>query len=305
MAVVVTGAAGFIGTHVVEALSSAGHSVIGVDRRPAPPRRRFRSLTVDLLDGDPGCEQALRSADAVIHLAGQPGVRDRSPGIELRQSRDNVDATAKVIELVSPSVPLVVASSSSVYGGSRSGRASLEDDAIRPRGSYAASKVRAEMLCARRAEAGGTVAVCRPFTVAGEGQRPDMALARWIRAVANGEPVRIFGSPDRSRDITDVRDVATALLLLLNQRGATTVNVGTGSGHTLGSLVTMVGRAVGREPRTQIVPAPFEDPTDTLADTARLRRLTGLRPHTDVQTLVERQVHASLTTECPAQQGRA
>ena len=146
---------------------------------------------------------ALRVADAVFHLAGRPGVREAGPAAEAARARDNVAATAAVLRQVPRATPLVVASSSSVYGGA-AGRPSREE-----RPAPAARRVRAQQgggraLCAARHAAGGAVAVVRPFTVAGEGQRPDMALARWIAAVRAGRPVRVLGSPARTRDVTDV-----------------------------------------------------------------------------------------------------
>lgn len=294
MAVVVTGAAGFIGTHLVEALRQAGHEVVGIDRRRCAPKRRYVPLAADLLDGDDDADRALRYADAVFHLAGRPGVRDRGPQVDVWRHRDNVIATASVLKLVPPSAPLIVASSSSVYGGSTNGRPCREHDVPRPRGGYATTKIEAEKLCARRAESGGRVIVCRPFTVAGEGQRPDMALAQWIRAVAAGQPIRLFGSSRRSRDITDVRDVVTAMMRLADCAMSGTVNIGTGTAHTLAAVVATVGRVLGRDPHVEIGPAPHEDPPATLADISRLRQLTGITPRTNLHALVERQTRAAI-----------
>lgn len=294
MVVVVTGAAGFIGMHLVGALRQAGHQVVGIDRRRSTPKPGYVPLAVDLLDRDEDADQALRTADIVYHLAGRPGVRDSSPQIDYWRYRDNVVTTARVLGLVPPSVPLVVASSSSVYGGSTDGRPCREHDPLRPRGGYAASKVQLETLCASRAEAGGRVIVCRPFTVAGEGQRPDMALAQWINAVAADQPIRLLGSLQRSRDITDVRDVAAALMQLAHCGRSGTVNIGTGQGHSLAAMVAAVGQVLGRDPSVQVGPAPDDDPPATLADVSRLTQLTGLAPRTDLLALVERQAGAAL-----------
>jgi nucleoside-diphosphate-sugar epimerase len=285
--VVVTGSGGFIGRHLVNALIGSGTTVVGIDRRS--PSGTV-PLAVDLLDLDSVAEDALRQADAVFHLAGLPGVRETGPDVETRRIRDNVLATKRVLELVPPGTPLVVTSSSSIYGGSADGRPCREDDAPRPRGGYAESKLEMERLCAGRLADGGAVTVCRLFTVAGPGQRPDMALASWIRAVLTGSPVPIFGSPERSRDLLDVRDAVTALRALAERDARETVNIGTGVGHTLREMVTAIGRALGAEPETDITPAALVDPAATLADVSRLRRLTGLRPRTDLNDLVERQV---------------
>ena len=289
MAIVVTGAAGFVGRAVLRHLVRAGEQVVAVDRRPSLAAAGVRVVTADLLDAGGDVTGALRCADAVIHLAGCPGVRDDRPDVERHRARDNVDATARVLETVPPAVPLVVASSSSVYGGSRDGRPSREDDPLRPTGGYARSKVRVEQLCAARVADGALVTTARPFTVAGEGQRPDMALARWIAATRSGVPVQVFGSTARRRDVTDVRQVAAALVGLARSGEPGPVNVGTGVGHTLGDLLDAVEAALGRRPVVELVPAAAEEVTATLADTARLRSLLGWVPATDLRALVRRQ----------------
>lgn len=298
MAVVVTGAAGFIGAHLVWLLTARGHQVVTIDRRPDAPAAVSAHLVADLLDDDRdgGVGDALRAADAVFHLAGRAGVRDATPDRERLRHRDNVLATERVLGSVPPGVPVVVTSSSSVYGGARHGgrlRPSAEADRLQPRGGYARSKVALERRCWQRAAAGGLVAVARPFTVAGEGQRPDMAIARWLAAAARGQPIRILGGPDRTRDITDVADVAFGLLRMA-ERGVTgAVNLGTGVGHRLGDLAATVGAVVGRQPRLVIEPAGPAEPVATLADTRRCRRLLGFVPVTDLAALVARQAAAA------------
>jgi nucleoside-diphosphate-sugar epimerase len=255
-------------------------------------------VQADLLGGDPAVAAALAGADAVFHLAGRPGVRDGGMAAETARARDNVAATAAVLAAVPRDTPLVVTSSSSVYGGAL-GRPSREDDPLRPLGGYAASKAAAERLCAAR---GGAVTVLRPFTVAGEGQRPDMALARWIAAVRAGRPVEILGSPARTRDVTDVRDVVRALRAAA-ERGVTgPLNVGTGRPRTLAELAAAVCRALGVPAELIVSPAAAVEPADTWADTTRLGRRLGFVPVTDLDDLVTRQV-AAAGTPTPALAG--
>lgn len=301
MAVVVTGAAGFLGRALVAGLAADGVEVVAVDRRPLPGPAAgalgtggrpdlgaVTALRADLLAGHPAVLDALRHADAVFHLAGRPGVRDRGPAAEAARRRDNVAATAAVLAAVPAGTPLVVTSSSSVYGGA-AGRPSREDDPLRPLGGYARSKAAVERLCARR----GGVAVLRPFTVAGEGQRPDMALARWIAAVRAGRPIEILGSPARTRDVTDVRDVVRAVRAAA-ERGVTgPLNVGTGRPRTLAELAAAVSRALGAPVELVVRPAAAVEPAATWADTARLARRLGFVPVTDLDALVARQLAAT------------
>jgi nucleoside-diphosphate-sugar epimerase len=288
MSTVVTGAAGFIGRSLVELLLARGERVVAIDRLPASPRPGCTVLAADLAAADDRVAVVLAAADRVFHLAALPGVRDRRD-----RHRDNVLATEAVLAAVPARTLVVFTSSSSVYGGSVAGRPSAEDDPLWPRGEYARSKATAETRCLARLAAGGRTLVVRPFTVAGPGQRPDMALARWIHAAAAGRPLRLHGSPYRTRDITDVAQVARALAALADREASGTVNLGTGTGHSLAALVAAVAGALDREVRTELVPAHPAEVSDTLADTRRLRRLLGWVPETDLPALVARQVAAT------------
>ena len=293
MTVVVTGAAGFIGSHLVAALADRGHTVVGIDRRA--PHSPAAGVHVEADLADPSLDDLLHAADAVFHLAAFPGVRSSGPDADERRRRDNVEAARRVLTTVPLGVPVIVTSSSSVYGGS-SGAPSTEADRPRPLGRYAESKVDVERLCAKRVSRGGLVAVARPFTVAGEGQREDMALARWIAAARAGRPLQVLGGLDRSRDITDVRDVVEGLLRMADRGVRATVNLGTGRTHTLAQMIDAVAAAVGTDVRTVTTPAGREEPPATLADTTRCRSLLGFVPSTDLPALVARQAAAARTT---------
>lgn len=304
MAVVVTGSAGFVGRALVAELARRERQVVALDRRPQPAGDPADAggpsgpapvvLTGDLLHRDELVDVALGSADAVVHLAGCPGVRDDSVDVQVRRHRDNVLATARVLAAVPLHVPVVVASSSSVYGGS-DGRPSREADPLAPRGGYARSKVAVEGVCARRAAAGGRVTVVRPFTVVGEGQRPDMAVSRWVAAALAGRPLEVLGSLERTRDLTDVREVARALALLADPDVAPTgvLNIGTGRPRTLAEIVDAVAEATGTRPATRVTPAARVEPPDTWADTRALQQTLGFVPVTDLTDVVRRQVAAA------------
>lgn len=299
MTVVVTGAAGFVGWHLVRELAGRGHAVVGIDRRDGIPAEAV-PLVADLTDGCRDVRDALAEADAVFHLAGAPGVRAAGPVASERRRRDNVLAGLAVLRAVPNATTLVAVSSSSVYGGAlhrRRVRACNEEDQLRPRGGYARSKAELEAACRQRLARGGQVAIARPFTVAGEGQREDMAIARWLAAARRGAPLTIYGSPSRTRDVTDVRDVVEGLIRLAERQVSGPVNLGTGSASSLSELAAAAARAVGVEPVVEVRPAGPDDPPATLADTARCQRLLGFTPRTDLGALVARQAAAGTRTE--------
>jgi nucleoside-diphosphate-sugar epimerase len=290
---VVTGGAGFIGRTLVNELARCG-PVIAIDRRPMPQADEVTAITADLLDHQPRVRAALASAEAVYHLAGCPDVRDPRPDAEELRYRDNVLATSAVLSAVPRDTPLVVTSSSSVYGGTTAGQPCTETDRPRPQGGYARSKLMVERLCEGRLQAGGLVCVARPFTVAGEGQRSGMAVSSWIAAVHAGKPLPLYGSPRRSRDITDVRDAARALAGLGAAGARGLVNIGTGVGHTIERIATAVCGVLGAPPRFVVEPGHPAEVEHTLAETTRLRELIGWVPHTDLDALIARQVEATL-----------
>ena len=208
MRVVVTGAAGFIGSHVVEALSGAGHEVLAVDApgrslAPDTARRTWAEVAsrpgVAAMDVDLAADglDAVATADVVVHLAGRPGVRDSWGAGRAVAERDNVLATRRLLAAcmgrpaaLRPKV--VVASSSSVYG-SAGGRPNREDDPLRPASPYAVSKVGVERLAEAAARDGLRTVLLRYFSVYGPRQRPDMAFHRFVAAALDGRPLPVFG----------------------------------------------------------------------------------------------------------------
>lgn len=294
--VVVSGSAGFIGTHLVDALIERGYRVTGIDRqaRAAFPGYEHRSFDLAYDPARTGIAALMSDADLVFHLAARPGVRGSTPMIEGMRKRDNVLATRNLLDAMPLSATLVATSSSSVYGGSVGGTPSREDQPLRPRGGYARSKMAMEALCEARRVAGGVTAVVRPFTVAGEGQRADMAFSLWLDALRAGEPIRVFGSETRSRDITDVRDVVEGLIRAGERRVDGAVNLGTGRGHRLIDMAITLLEVSGLEGDIVGRPAVADEADETLADTARCRRLLGFVPQTDLHALLARQIDAAL-----------
>lgn len=303
MKALVTGSAGFIGSHLIDTLVDRGYLVTGIDRQSRSDRPGYRHAVLDLAR-DPhrtGLATLVNGADIVFHLAARPGVRGDSPVLQEIRRRDNVVATRNLLSVIPRAIPVVATSSSSVYGGSNGGGPSSEDDPVRPMGGYARSKVDMERHCEMHRARGGVVAVLRPFTVAGEGQRPDMAFSRWLDSLWNGESIRIFGSEQRSRDITDIRHVVEGLIRAGERRVNETVNLGSGVTHRLIDLARALIEVFGRETNIVVQPASSDEVDITLADTTRCSQLLGFVPRTDLRGLLARQVAAQ--TPRPAMAG--
>lgn len=300
----VTGSAGFIGSNLVRHLATRGDEVVGIDRRP---RRGAAGLhvTMDLAERRnlPEIARWTAWADVVFHLAARPGVRTISPDIDLLRHRDIIVTTEHLMAVTPAGTHLIVASSSSVYGEptrlGHSYRPSHEDDALRPIGRYGRYKARMERLSRQYRRPADGLAIARPFTVIGEGQRPDMALALWIDAVRRGDPITVFGSLDRSRDVTDVRRVVEGLTAMADLRFCGTVNLGAGRPRLLGEMIEAVFSAVGRETPVRVVPADPEEVKATRADPARTRLQLGIDLSTDLEQVTVRQAGARLGVLSP------
>lgn len=299
MKALVTGSAGFIGSNLVRRLAARGDEVVGIDRL----RRRGGSglhVTMDLAERTNLAEIARWTAwaDVVFHLAARPGIRSHSPRIDLRRHRDIIVATEHVMAVTPGRTHVILASSSSVYGEAAgrndSFRPSRETDHPRPVSRYGRYKQRMEQLGRQYRRFGDGLAIARPFTVIGEGQRSDMALSIWIDAVHRGEPVRVLGSLDRVRDVTDVERVVEGLLAMADLRYCGYVNLGAGRPRSLGEMVEAVFLATGLETHVQVVPASPEEVRATCADATRARRELGIDLTTDLERATRRQVTARL-----------
>lgn len=305
----VTGCAGFIGSHLCERLVSAGWEVRGIDALteyydPARKRAnlgrllrapRFAFSRCDLAEADLGPH--IEGADVVFHLAGQPGVRDSfGPDFELYVRR-NVLATQRLLEAASAAPPraFVYASSSSVYGDAAAFPTS-EDVRSRPVSPYGMTKVATEDLAGTYWRTAGVPTVgLRYFTVYGPRQRPDMAFCRFVDAALDDREIHVLGDGRQVRDFTFVSDAVDATIAAA-ARGVpgTVYNVGGGSPVPLMSVVGLLGRLVGHELRIRHHDACRGDVRQTTADTTRARRDLGFRPRWDVEQGLAVQVQHAL-----------
>jgi UDP-glucuronate 4-epimerase len=311
MRVLLTGAAGFIGSHVAERLVRDGHTVLGVDNfdpfyDPAVKRANlaalaaspaFRLVEADIRDAEAvwGAVDEAAGVDVVVHLAALAGVR---PSLErpVRYMEVNTAGTAALLEGARGRGvrAFVFGSSSSVYGNASPVPFREAEPAAQPISPYAASKRAAELLCHTYAHLYGMGVVClRFFTVYGPRQRPDLAIHKFARLMAAGRPVPLFGDGSTERDYTYVDDIVdgveAAVRYAVEHPGAfELVNLGESQTTTLAELVRLLGDALGVEPRVEWLAVQPGDVDRTFADVSRARELLGYRPSTPVPEGIRR-----------------
>jgi nucleoside-diphosphate-sugar epimerase len=288
MKFVVTGAAGFIGSQLAERLLDGGHDVVAVDcftdyYDPALKEENAAGLDVARLDlAEEGLD--LAGVDGVFHLAGQPGVRSFGDVFE-EYVRRNLLASRRVFEAAAAAGTRVVfASSSSIYGDAER-YPTPEESEPRPISPYGITKLGCEQLAYAYSQAFGLDAVVlRYFTFYGPRQRPDMALARIVGALARGSSFELYGDGLQSRSFTYVSDGIEATIAAMERaRAGTVYNVGGGDEATMREAITTLERVSGRTLDLVERPAAAGDVRRTSADVARIERDLGWRATTSLQ----------------------
>jgi UDP-glucose 4-epimerase len=294
----VTGAAGFIGSTLVEHLLDAGADVVGIDSftdyypRPLKERNlsaartnpRFRFFESRIQDAD--LRRLLADRTHVFHLAAQAGVR-KSWGHDFRvYTENNIEATQVLLEACSTARldRFVYASSSSVYGD-RVEMPMREDALPQPVSPYGVSKLAAEQLCYLYHVNFGIPSVSlRYFTVYGPRQRPDMGFHKFLRATIRGEPITVYGDGEQTRDFTFVSDAVSATAAAATRGVPGRVyNIGGGSRVSVNQVLDMIGRVSGRRPLITVDPAQKGDMRHTYADTWLARTDLGFQPMVDLE----------------------
>ena len=285
MRYVVTGAAGFIGSHLANALAEAGHSVLGVDcftdyysvAEKEANARELELLVLDLADED----LPLEGVDGVFHLAGQPGVRSFGD-VFPTYVRRNVLASQRVFSTAANAgVRVVFASTSSVYGDAAA-YPTYEDAVPAPISPYGITKLACEHLARAYDRSFGLDAVVlRYFTVYGPRQRPDMFFRRVVDSLAAGEPFEVFGDGHQSRSFTFVADAVAATIAAMERgpQGAI-FNVGGGEEASVRAAIELLEEIAGAELEVSYGPAALGDVKRTCADTSRIRDALGWQART-------------------------
>jgi UDP-glucuronate 4-epimerase len=306
MLVLVTGAAGFIGSTLVERLLADGHSVIGVDdlcdfydparkqanlaaalRHPA-----FRFSRCDIRDAEGLADACDGPLDAIVHLAAWAGVR---PSLErpALYADVNVRGTVNVLELaVAKSVGrLLFASSSSVYGNTKTYPFHEDDRVSEPISPYAATKLAGEMLCHTFHHVYGLPISClRFFTVFGPRQRPDLAISKFLRRVGEGTAIPVFGDGSTSRDYTYIDDIVDGIVAsLADAEPFRIVNLGNNRPGTLAELIGIIEDVVGKQAIIDRQPLQDGDMLRTCADIGHAQTALGYAPQVTLESGIAKQ----------------
>ena len=304
----VTGAAGFVGSHLCRRLLERGDTVLGIDAMTDyyDVTRKETNLAAladwdsftlrraDLLDAP--LPQLVDGCDVVFHLAGQPGVRP-SWGSEFAvYAERNILATQRLLEALrdAPVSKIVYSSSSSVYGDAES-YPTVETMRPRPVSPYGVTKLAAEHLCELyRVNFSIPTASLRLFTVYGPGQRHEMAFSRLITAALHRRRFPLFGDGRQTRDFTYVGDVVDALLAAAGSPWTGVANIGGGAWISMAEVIRLVGTLVGRP--VEAVPMPVQpgDVRDTAADTTVARQGFGYAPSVPLADGLARMVESEL-----------
>ncbi|MCG3137511.1 MAG: UDP-N-acetylglucosamine 4-epimerase [Phycisphaerae bacterium] len=296
--IVVTGAAGFIGSHLCTALLQRGEQVVGVDNfdafyDPGVKRRNitalagqrgFQLVEQDIVDAA-AMGTLLSGADAVVHLAARAGVR---PSIEqpLLYTQVNVAGTVSLLEAARRAKVsrFIFASSSSVYGNNPQVPFSESDNVDFPISPYAATKKAGELLCHTYHHLYGLPISClRFFTVYGPRQRPDLAIHKFTRLIDAGQPIPVFGDGSMRRDHTYIDDIVQGTIAALDRcAGFNIYNLGESRPIRLDELIAAIERALGKSAKIERLPLQPGDVECTYADVSKAQRELGYEPRTEL-----------------------
>ncbi len=305
MKAIVTGAAGFIGSHLCQRLLGEGWSVVGVDNfddfyDPKIKRRnigtclqnkRFRLVEADIRDSAVMNKTAGEGADVIVHLAAKAGVRPSiaQPGL---YADVNVNGTVTLLEAARKNriSKFVFGSSSSVYGNNKKVPFSENDNVDFPISPYAATKKAGELICHTYYHLYGIAVTClRYFTVYGPRQRPDLAIHKFTRLIEQGKPIPVYGDGSMMRDFTFIDDIIDGTMAGIDRcAGYNIYNLGESRPITVSDLIVEIEKALGKKAVIEYLPLQPGDVERTYADVTKAGRDLGYAPNTDISVGLKR-----------------
>ncbi len=299
MKVLVTGAAGFIGSHLCERLLGSGWQVLGVDNfddfyNPRIKRlniagcledENFELIEADIRDASVMGDAVGSGVDIIVHLAAKAGVR---PSIDqpLLYADVNINGTGILLEAAEEQgiVKFIFASSSSVYGNNEKVPFSEDDNVDFPISPYAATKKACELICHTYHHLYGMSVTClRYFTVYGPRQRPDLAIHKFARLIEQGKPIPIYGDGKMSRDFTYIDDIIDGTVAAIEKCGGFNIyNLGESHPITVNELVAKIEKALDKKAIKEYVSPQPGDVERTYADVSKAVNELGYNPSTNI-----------------------
>ncbi len=299
MKALVTGAAGFIGSHLCERLLAGGWAIVGVDSfddfyDPEMKRRNidgcvkdtgFRLVEADIRDAD-AMVKAAGDIDIIVHLAARAGVR---PSIEqpLLYADVNINGTMVLLETARGCgiKKFIFASSSSVYGNNKKVPFSERDNVDFPISPYAATKKAGELICHTYCRLYGiSITALRYFTVYGPRQRPDLAIHKFARLIEQAKPIPVYGDGTAMRDFTYIDDIINGTVASIEKcDGYHIYNLGRSEPITVNELIVQIEKALGKKAVKEYLPKQPGDVERTFADVTKAGRDLGYRPATGIE----------------------
>lgn len=300
MRVLVTGAAGFIGSHLCERLLADGRTVVGVDNfddfyDPQIKRRNiagclknsnFQLFEADIRDSAAMAEAIGQGVEIIVHLAAKAGVRP-SIAQPLLYSDVNINGTMVLLELAKEHKidKFIFASSSSVYGNNEKVPFSEDDNVDFPISPYAATKKAGELICHTYHHLCKMSITClRFFTVYGPRQRPDLAIHKFARLIERGEPIPVYGDGTMMRDFTYIDDIIAGIVAAMNKcAGFNVYNLGESEPIKVNDLIAEIENALGRKAVKEYLPVQPGDVERTYADVTKARKDLAYNPTTSIR----------------------
>jgi UDP-glucuronate 4-epimerase len=307
--ILVTGAAGFIGSNLTDELLSCGQEVFGIDNFDPFYNRKIKEENICSALSHPGFkfkEGDIRDAaflenclsdfspDIIIHLAARAGV-----GPSLLEPKDyydvNVMGTLNLLEAIRKNgvKNMIFASSSSVYGNNQKVPFSEEDVVDFPISPYAASKRAGELLCHTYHHLYKVNIFClRFFTVYGNRQRPDLAIHKFVKSILHNEPLSIYGDGSTRRDYTHINDILQGILSAIDKlKGYDVINLGGSNAVSLNTLVSIIEKYTGRKAILNYLPLKDGDVVQTFADISKAREILNFDPKVDIEEGIEKYIY--------------